>query len=91
VSPENAARLQTHVATYHETALPPVQLVYAGYSLPFCPPEHFESVWARIVQAIRPGGYFVGHLFGERDGWVGRPDLSFTGGLRSRPCLRALS
>ena len=77
VPPEHAARLQTQVAPYHETTLPPAHLVYAGYSLPFCPPEHFGGVWAHIVKAINPGGYFVGHFFGERDGWAGAPNMTF--------------
>jgi SAM-dependent methyltransferase len=77
VPPEHAERLQTLVAPYHETVLPSAFLVFAGYSLPFCPPEHFQVVWARIMQAITPGGYFVGHLFGERDGWAGAPRMCF--------------
>lgn len=77
VPPEHLARLQTLVAPFHETALPPAFLVFAGYSLPFCPPEHFSAVWTRIVEAIVPGGYVVGHLFGDRDGWAGAPDMCF--------------
>jgi hypothetical protein len=77
VPPEHAERLQTLVAPYHETPLPSAQLVYAGYSLPFCPPEHCQGVWARIVAAITPGGLFAGHLFGDRDGWAGAPGMCF--------------
>lgn len=76
--PEQARlRLETQVASFEEVVLPPADFVYAGLSLPFCPPEHFPAVWARLVAAVRPGGRFAGHLFGERDSWNGAPNLTF--------------
>ncbi|HVY54523.1 MAG TPA: methyltransferase domain-containing protein [Thermodesulfobacteriota bacterium] len=52
-------------------------LVNAQYSLPFSPPETFENVFGRLTDSLRSGGIFVGQLFGPRDGWAGRPGMSF--------------
>lgn len=76
--PEQARpRLETQVASFEEVVLPPADFVYAGLSLPFCPPEQFPAVWERVVAAVRPGGRFAGHLFGERDSWNGNPTKTF--------------
>jgi tellurite methyltransferase len=70
-------RLETQVATFDDAALPQCDLVNASFSLPFCPPDRFDELWARIGDALRPGGRFCGQLFGERDGWSGNPSLTF--------------
>lgn len=49
------------------TTLGAARLVNASFSLPFCPPEHFERVWGLVRTAIEPGGRFAGQLFGDRD------------------------
>jgi trans-aconitate methyltransferase len=70
-------RLETQVTSFENAVLPPADFVYAGLSLPFCPPEHFPAIWERVVAAVRPGGRFAGHLFGERDSWNGDPTKTF--------------
>jgi len=70
-------RLQTQVGRYEDVTLPPCDLVNASWSLPFCPPLQFEAVWRGLVNALRPGGRFCGHLFGDRDGWAPADDMSF--------------
>jgi len=57
--------------------LPAADLLYAGLSLPFCQPEDFDSVWRKVTAAVRPGGCFAGHFFGERDSWANRGDMTF--------------
>jgi len=42
----------------------------ASYPLPFCLPQTFRSVWARIEGALVHGGRFCGQFFGDRDGWA---------------------
>ena len=76
-SAEDMPRLTTLVAEFGEVEVPATDLVYAGLSLPFCPPEDFGALWERIVRGIRPGGLFVGHLFGPHDTWAGTPDMTF--------------
>ena len=69
--------LQTRVASFVEADWPEADLVNAGYALPFCPPERFDDVWARVVASVRPGGRFSGQLFGDRDEWANDPELTF--------------
>jgi SAM-dependent methyltransferase len=77
VRPSERDRLTTRVAPYSELDLPAADLVYAGLSLPFCEPHEFDEVWSRVTSSIRPGGFFVGHLFGPHDSWAGTPDMTF--------------
>ncbi len=44
-------------------------LFYSAYSLPFCSPECFESMWRNIVKSINPNGLIAIVLFGENDEW----------------------
>jgi SAM-dependent methyltransferase len=76
VVPQHRDRLQTVVALFEDVSLPPCELVYAGYSLPFTPPAHFAAVWGGLVRALKPGGHFAGQLFGERDTWAALPSMS---------------
>jgi SAM-dependent methyltransferase len=70
-------RLQTKVAHFQDIALPEASFIYAGVSLPFCMPEDFPAVWAGIIRALRPGGCFAGHFFGDRDDWRVRTTMTF--------------
>jgi len=70
------ARLSCLCQRFEDAAWPPADLVNASFSLPLCPPERFPEVWDRIVASLKPGGRFAGQLYGERDGWAGRPDMT---------------
>lgn len=70
-------RLQTQLASFMAAVLPPAGLIYAGLSLPFCPPADFGAVWLKIRQALQPGGYVAAHFFGVRDSWADRPEMTF--------------
>lgn len=74
---EQQARLQTQLISFEAAVLPIADLVYAGFSLPFCSPQQFHSVWHNIVTSVRPGGRFAGQLFGDRDDWAIRDDMTF--------------
>lgn len=67
-------RVRTQCATFDRMALEPADLVCASFSLPFCEPAHFPGVWEGITSALRPGGFFAGQLFGDRDDWATLPD-----------------
>ncbi|MEO0704973.1 MAG: class I SAM-dependent methyltransferase [Cyanobacteria bacterium J06649_5] len=70
-------RLETRVQTFESLTLPTrVDLINASFCLPFCPPEQFSTLWGKIVTALRPGGRFCGHLFGDRDSWITYPNRS---------------
>jgi SAM-dependent methyltransferase len=44
-------------------------LINAQFSLPFVPPAQFDEVFARIREALKPGGLFTGVFFGPHDEW----------------------
>ena len=67
-------QLTTRQDTFEHAALPACDLVNASFAIPHCAPTDFPPVWARIADAIRPGGRFAGQLFGVNDGWAQRPD-----------------
>jgi SAM-dependent methyltransferase len=73
------ARLETRVANFAAARWPPCDLVNASFALPLCPPADFPALWQRIVASLRPGGRFAGQLYGDRDGWVGRPGMTHLG------------
>ncbi|HBB35207.1 MAG TPA: class I SAM-dependent methyltransferase, partial [Cyanobacteria bacterium UBA9273] len=58
--------------------LPPAaDLINASFSLPFCPPQDFPSLWQKIVNCLVPGGRFCGQIFGDRDSWVIYPSINY--------------
>ena len=71
-----ADRLRTAVAPMEDVAVPPVDLVWASFSLFFCRPGRFADSWRGITGAIRSGGRFAGHILGDRDTWASRDDIS---------------
>lgn len=47
-----------------------LDLVHAGFSLPFVSEADFPALWSRIVRSIRAGGIFAGQFFGPNDSVV---------------------
>ncbi len=80
-------RLTILVTPMEELRLPRADLVYASFSLPFCPPERFPDLWSSIRRSLRRGGHFAGQLFGDHDEWHGNRPLSF----HSRRQVRGLT
>jgi tellurite methyltransferase len=81
-------RLQTQTVAFAEMTLPLVDLIYAGFSLPFCRPDHFAAVWAKILNALPSGGRFAGQIFGERDSWANNPKMTFLSRTATKELLR---
>ncbi len=75
--PSAVNRLQTQQATFAEAVLPPADLLYAGLSLPFCPPAQFDALWRKVRAALRPGAWLAAHFFGVRDSWASNTAMSF--------------
>ena len=73
---ELADRLEIRSTPVEDAELPPFDLLYAGYTLPFAP-EAFDRFWAQTLDHANPGGYLVVNLFGTHDTWAGRPDMRF--------------
>ncbi|MGE0743593.1 MAG: trans-aconitate 2-methyltransferase [Rhodospirillales bacterium] len=65
------ARLETICARMEDAVWPAVDIVNASFALPFCAPDRFAALWARIADSLPAGGRFAGQLFGPRDDWAG--------------------
>lgn len=74
---DHAGRLMTQTASFENVELPPADLIWAGLSLPFCPPEHFPRLWKKITSSLRPDGRFAGDFFGVRHAWAGEESMTF--------------
>lgn len=72
-----ADRIRVICASFSDADLPRAHLIHAGFSLPYSPPQTFPATWARIRQALGPGGVFAGQLFGIRDSWADDPSMTF--------------
>lgn len=70
-------QLTAAVSRLEDFEIPPCDFAYAGASLPFCSPDGFESMWARLRAALRPGGRLAVNLFGPNDTWAVNPDMTF--------------
>lgn len=70
--------------------LPASDLVFAGFSLPFCPPEHFATLWQAIRECLAPDGLLAVELFGPDDEWAGTPGMSFHSRVEVEGMLRGL-
>ncbi len=77
VPPELRPRLETHLASFEQVTLPPADLIWAGLSLPFCPPEHFNRLWTEIVDSLRPGGRIAADFFGPLHAWADNERMTF--------------
>ncbi|MCI0632464.1 MAG: methyltransferase domain-containing protein [Actinobacteria bacterium] len=71
-----AGALRAEVASMEDVALPTADLVWASFSLFFCPPDRFAVLWAKVRDAVRPGGRFAGQLLGDRDTWASKSEIS---------------
>lgn len=78
VGAELQERLTVEQRAFEDIAeLPPADLVYSGFALPFCKPAAFPDLWLAIRDALEPSGWFAGELFGPHDSWAGRLDMNF--------------
>ena len=66
---DEATRVSASVADFAAARWPDCDLLNSSFAIPFCSAGEFDSLWARIVRSIKPGGRFAGQLFGDRDSW----------------------
>ena len=76
VPPEVTGNLETRVQRFQDVELPECDLLHAGFSLPFCPPDDFPELWRKIRESERPGARFAGQFFGPRDTWAANPRIN---------------
>ena len=71
-----ADNLQTQIARFENSHLPPADLIHANLTLPFCEPAQYGSLWQKIVASIVVNGRFAGHFFGVNDSWAVNTDMT---------------
>lgn len=77
---DQEGRLTTRVVDLDRLEpLPPADLVYSGYALPFTRRDRFAETWRTVVDAVRPGGWLAVNLFGDRDSWAPTHGGTFLG------------
>lgn len=69
--------LDVRIAPAQDVPLPAIDLAYAAYSLSFLEPAAFRCLWTDLRASLRPGGFLVVNVFGERDTWAGDPYMTF--------------
>lgn len=62
-------RLEIQTGLFHSAVLPAADLVLAQFSLPFAG-VHFDAAVRNVLASVKPGGAFVGQLFGANDDWA---------------------
>ena len=85
------ARLATLCRRFEDAAWNTADLVNASFALPLCPPDQFPALWQRIRSSLKPGGRFAGQLYGERDGWAGRPGMTHLHRPEAEALLKGLA
>ncbi len=70
-------RLDTMVSRFETARLPQAVLINSSFALPLVPAPAFPDLWDGMVEALRPGGRIACQLYGDRDGWVGDPTITF--------------
>jgi SAM-dependent methyltransferase len=68
-------RLVIATDPFDTAVLPPADLVYAQFSLPFAGLDFNPSV-RNVLAAVKAGGAFVGQLFGANDNWAQDPHVT---------------
>lgn len=71
-------RLQTQLTPFEtlETLPVSVDLINASFSLQFCRPDFFPTLWSMMIASLRRGGRFCGQFMGERDSWAANPEFN---------------
>ncbi|BCW66008.1 methyltransferase [Arthrobacter sp. NicSoilB4] len=78
IAPDADGRLSIEVRAFQELGiLPPADLIFAGYSLPFIHPDTFGGFWAIVLDALQHNGVLAVNLFGDRDSWADIPEWNF--------------
>jgi len=90
-----AGVLMTRSERFENVALPAAALINSSFALPLCRPENFHQLWARIIDALEPGGRFCGQFFGTRDSWAaptsGKTGITFVTRLEAAALLAPLT
>jgi tellurite methyltransferase len=68
-------QLEISTGSFHSADLPPADLAYAQFSLPFAGAD-FEASIRSALASVTQGGAFVGQFFGKIDDWASDPQVA---------------
>lgn len=68
-------RLVIEPVAFQDFQFPRCQLVWASYSIPFCPRSDWPDLAERIFESLAPGGRFAGDFFGSRHAFATYGDV----------------
>ncbi len=73
------SKLSTELISFEEFEFPQSKydLASAMFALNFCNPNHFNSVFRKIIESLKPGGIFCAQLFGDLDEFSGYEDKTY--------------
>lgn len=91
LTPEEHSRVQIVTTRLEDVDLPRTDFLYAGYTLPFCRPERFDELWARILGSLNPRSVLAADLFGDHDSWASDPEMTFVSDSRVAELLGPLN
>lgn len=77
VLPEWKNNLETSRQPFESFKLKECNWINAGFSIPFCRPEHFMKLWNEIIHSIKLEGRFSGQFFGVNDDWSNIQTMTF--------------
>lgn len=83
-------RLRLHAQRFEAFDFPRCDLVWAGYSLPFCAAAEWPAFWRRALAALRPGGRIAGDLFGPRHAFAADGVVMVLDEAQARACFDGL-
>jgi len=88
-----SAQFRYVISSFEDFAFPlaAFDLVNAQYALPFVRPDHYRRVFDAALASLKPGGIFTGQFFGDRDDWVGTPNMTFHNKSDARHLLSPLT
>lgn len=74
------SRMPGHVTFHHGDVahveeFPAADAVYAAYALPMLG-DDLPAVWARLRDAVKPGGVLAVDVFGDKDSWTDSEDIA---------------
>lgn len=67
-------RLEIIKADFMEQTIPSADILYASYSLPFCPPQRFDEFWSNLEKSVQANGIIAATFFGINDDWFKNSD-----------------
>jgi len=68
-------RLVIATGSFHTVVLPPADLAYAQFSLPFAG-DDLDAATTNVLASVVSGGAFVGQFFGANDDWASDPHVA---------------